>query len=584
MAVTRVPLLVSRFERIAGEVPDRLAVRASDGDLTFADLATESARLATMLRLRGVSRGDRVGVGVPRGCGLVAALLGVWRAGAAYVPMDPRYPADRLRSMAADADVRVLVTSEGISGPGDEAVRAPGAATGPAASDPAYAIFTSGSTGRPKAVEVTQGAVAALVASLETFGAYSAEQRVVAWNASVAFDASVKQWVRVCRGDTVVVVADEDRIDPERLRAVLDRYSVTDLDLTPSHWELLRDMLLRTDRAGGPLRLFMGGEPIPRRTWREIADAGARGVLEGLNLYGPTECTVDATAAWISGAEPHIGTFLPGMRGYVLDGALRPVADGEDGELYLAGPQLALGYVNRQELTAARFVADPFGEPGGRMYRTGDTVRRTPTGMLEFVGRTDDQVKINGYRVEPGEIESVLEEHPALAKVVVRVRHSEEAGGQLVAYCVPRAQAAPTPSELRSHAAGSLPDFMVPARYLILRQLPLTPNGKLDLAALDGAVEPPATEDAAWLPSGDPERLIAGVWSEVLGCGEVTADDDFFALGGSSLLALRVVTRLKEGLGIRIRTRDIYRHPRLSDLAGYAGALPRSPASARSEA
>jgi amino acid adenylation domain-containing protein len=581
------------FERAVRATPHRIAVSGNDGELSFAGLDAETARLAGALMSHGVARGDRVGVCLPRGARLLVALLAVWRAGAAYVPLDPRYPHDRLAFMAGDAAIRVLIAEpgswapEGVRrvAPGDlapGAVRPPAGAAAPspvAASplDPAYLIFTSGTTGRPKAVEVTRGGVASLIAALEELGAYDAVPRVVAWNASVAFDASVQQWARVCRGDTVVVIDEDDRMDPARLRVLLDKHAVTDLDLTPSHWELLRAVLLKPGRNGAVLRLFMGGEPVPERTWRELGDATAGGVLEALNLYGPTECTVDATATWISGDTPHIGATLPGLRGYVLDDRLRQVHGGGSGELYIAGPQLAQGYLNRRELTAARFVADPYGPPGSRMYRTGDVVRRTSAATLQYVGRADRQVKFRGYRVEPSEIEAVLCAHPGLASVAVLVRAHEVSGERLVAYCVPIGPELPPAEELLAHAARQLPDFMVPTDVVALPRLPLTVNGKLDVAALADAWSP-AAGPAGSPPAGDPaasasERLIASVWSEVLGRDQVGADDNFFALGGHSLLAVRAVARLKRDLGVSVAIKDVYQHPRLSDLAGYVDAL-----------
>jgi amino acid adenylation domain-containing protein len=590
--------VLHHFKHAVREAPDRMAVCGRDGELSFAELESRTARLAGALLSRGVARGDRVGVCLPRGSRLVVALLAVWRAGTAYVPLDPRYPHDRLAFMARDAGIRALITEPGSGfrpvGVAfvDPAEPMPDAAVpvlpgdAPSPLDPAYTIFTSGSTGRPKAVETTRGGVASLISALETFGAYGEEPRIVGWNASVAFDASVPQWVRVCRGDTVIVLSEEDRQDPGRLRALLDHYAVTDLDLTPSHWEMLRAALLEPRANGAMLRLFVGGEPVPERTWREIAGAADGRFLEGINLYGPTECTVENTAAWISGKTPHIGGALPGNHVYVLDGELREVSPGGKGELYIAGPQVALGYVNRRGLTATRFVADPFGGPGSRMYRTGDVVRRATAGTLEFVGRADRQVKFRGYRIELGEIESVLRAHPDVASAVVVVRgnngndNDDLPGDRLVAYCVPGTGAALVPARLRAYAARALPDFMVPADFLVLTRFPLTPNGKLDVAALPAAPKPAGPPSAAVAPASSSERLLAGVWSEVLGRERVGLDDDFFALGGHSLLALRAVARLKKDLGLTISVKDVYRYPRLGDLAGHVDALLRARACA----
>jgi amino acid adenylation domain-containing protein len=588
--------LLSRFHQAVRDDPDRTAVRAADGGLSFAELDRATGWLAEALRSRGIGPGDRVGVSLPRGRGLVVALLAVWRTGAAYVPLDPAYPRDRLAFMAEDAGIRLLLAADGSpTGPpflpaGVEVVpvdvrtdHPSSARTDPEvpALAPAYVIYTSGSTGTPKGVEATRGGVASLVSALEAAGMYDAGPRVVAWNASASFDASVQQWVRVCRGDTVVVLDDEHRKEPERLADLLDRYGVTDLDLTPSHWELLRAHLLPPRADGRVLRLFMGGEPVPGHVWGELAAAGERGELEALNLYGPTECTVDATAARITGEQPHIGRPLAGGgQVHLLDEQLRPVPPGTAGEVYIGGPRLAHGYVNRPALTADRFVPDALGGPGARMYRTGDRARLAAEGDLEFLGRVDRQVKIRGFRVELGEIEQVLSAHPGVATTAVLVRDGGAAGDQLVAYCVPAEPVdGPTATalteRLREHAAEALPVFMVPSLYVLLDELPLTPNGKLDTAALPGAREASASAAAGSAPQGEFEKLIADVWSEVLGREGVGAEGDFFALGGHSLMALRVVARLKKHLGLAISVKEVYRYPRLRDLARHVETTNR---------
>ncbi|MFD8544267.1 amino acid adenylation domain-containing protein [Streptomyces sp. NPDC059649] len=577
---------VKRFARVAREHPERIAVRDGAGALTFAELDRRSARLARALAARGIGRGARVGVALPRTARLVVALLGVWRAGAAYVPLDPHYPRARLAFMARDAGIAALLAEEGTplgaaagavvldpDVPDDAEAPEDGLPADPVGGsplDPAYLIYTSGSTGRPKGVEASRGGVAALLAGLEEAGAYPAGPRVVAWNASVSFDASVQQWARVCRGDTVVVLTEEDRKDPARLAAVLDQHAVTDLDLTPSHWELLRGTLAAPRADGRRIRLFMGGEPVPARTWRELAEAAGAGGPEALNLYGPTECTVDATVGWMTGETPHLGDSLPGGRLYVLDEELRPVPEDAEGELYVAGPRLAHGYAGRPALTAERFVADPFGGPGERMYRTGDRVRRLAGGRLAFLGRADRQVKFRGFRIEPGEIEHALVSSEGVGSAAVVVRDDGPAGERLVAYAVPAGGTTPDPARLRDHLASVLPDFMVPSHWVLLDALPLTANGKLDVAALPEPADAAGAPDgAAAEPDGPFEKLIAEVWSEVLGRQRVGADDDFFALGGHSLMALRVVGRLKRNLGVVISVKEVYRHPRLRDLAQH---------------
>jgi amino acid adenylation domain-containing protein len=462
------PDCLARFAGVVCEAPDRQAVRSGDEMLTFAQLDLRIARLAAVLRTQGIGPGDRVGISLPRGVDLVTAPLAAWRVGAAYVPLDPAYPADRLAFMAADAGIATLITAV-----------YPDVQPRPAASDgvitdpdlPAYVIYTSGSTGTPKGVEITRGSVASLLTALEEAGVYTPAPRVVGWNASISFDASVKQLIRVCRGDTVVILADAHRTDPVRLRALLAETGVEDLDLTPTHWEIVREELCEPLAEGRVLRLLMGGEPIPEKTWREIADSD---FLEGVNLYGPTECTVDATAARITGATPHLGASLPGNKVYILDRELCPATDGE---LYIAGPRLARGYLNRPALTAQRFVPDPFS--GGRMYRTGDRARRTSDGLLTSAGRVDRQLKWRGFRVEPAEIEHCLGTHPDVAAAAVVLR-----AGSLIAYVVPRGRNLPGSEQLAEHVLGDLPEFMLPSKFVPLDALPLTANGKLDLAAL----------------------------------------------------------------------------------------------------
>ncbi|GAA1240425.1 hypothetical protein GCM10009665_34110 [Kitasatospora nipponensis] len=586
--------VLTRLYRAAAATPHRLAVQGPDGRLDFAGLLARSAELASGLRALGVGRGDRVGVRVRRGVDWAAAPLAAWRLGAAYVPLDPSYPDERLALIAQDAGLRALVTDAGrpawltalpglaelpvldapvLGAPAPEADHGRAADHGRQAVafvdaeadplDPAYLIYTSGSTGRPKGVEVTRGGVAALVAGLEERGVFVAEPRVVGWNASLSFDASVQQLVRVCRGDSLVVLGEEDRTEPRRLAALLAEHGVQELDLTPSHWRLLAGPLLALATPERPLRLLLGGEPVPERMWRELA--AARGRIGTWNLYGPTECSVDATAVEVSGDHPRLGHPLAGVRAHVLDGELRPAGIGE---LHLAGPGLAAGYAGRPGLTAERFVADPFAADGSRMYRTGDRVRRLPDGGLEFLGRTDRQVKLRGFRVELGEVEERLLAHPAVTVAVAAVRTGPDGDALLVAYYVPVPGAGLEPQELRTHCAAALPDHLVPSALVPLEALPLTANGKLDHAALPAPEDRPQVRGR--VPEGELEELIAGVWAEVLGREAISADDDFFALGGHSLVALRVVSRLKRTAGVVLPTKDVYRYPRLSDLARHA--------------
>ncbi|WP_219822057.1 non-ribosomal peptide synthetase [Streptomyces sp. Ru62] len=567
--------LLDRFRSAVDRCPTRIAVAASDGELDFAQLDLRTRRVAARLGARGAGRGSRVGVCVGRGTGLVVALLGVWRAGAAYVPLDPRYPRLRLERMAAEARLDLLITDGGtaLAPEGVQVVALDEACTrepeadgrpdsAPSPLDPAYVLFTSGSTGTPKGVEITRGGVASLITALEQAGAYAPLPRVVAWNASVGFDASVQQWTRVCRGDTVVVLDDEDRLRPERLADVLEHRRVDDLDLTPSHWEILREVLLTPRTDGRRLRLFMGGEPVPRSTWREIAAATDRGVLEALNLYGPTETTVDATSAPVTGDTPTIGRGLPGGRVHLLDDRLRPVPDGAAGEIFISGDRVANGYAGHPALTAASFVADPFGPPGTRMYASGDQARRRADGTLEYLGRRDRQEKIRGFRVELGEVERVLEGHPDVTTAHAVVRGRGTAQAHLVLYATTAGSAVPA-GELTAFAARVLPDHMLPSAVVVLERMPLTVNGKIDEAALPEPAK--GATGGAEQPSGVAE-VTARVWSEVLGRAQIRPGDDFFALGGHSLTALAAFKQLRDTLDLPLSIRDIYRHPKLADL------------------
>ncbi|GAA3601413.1 hypothetical protein GCM10022223_16400 [Kineosporia mesophila] len=552
---------VRMFLAATRRAPGRPAVLSRREDLTFGEVDRRSARAASALRHEhGVRPGDRVGVHLARGPELIVAFLAIWRAGAAYVPLDPAHPAERLRYLAQDAEPRLVLTRDpaptwaGTAGwvtperlDGAPERGADDERPVPVGS-PAYVIYTSGSTGLPKGVEVSRANVSHLQRALSAAGVYSDTPRVVAWNASMSFDASVQQWARVCRGDTVVVLDDELRQDPAALAAYLEQTGVNDLDVTPSHWQVLEQYVAPVDR---PFRLLIGGEAIPADLWDRLLTRP--GNLDAFNVYGPTECTVDAVAARITAGEPRIGRPLPGMTAHVLDTALRPAGEGE---LYLSGPGLATGYRNRRDLTATRFVADPFGPEGGRMYRTGDRVRYDPGGELVYLGRTDRQVKIRGHRVEPAEIEEAVSRHREVTSTAVQM-----VDDVLVAYYTGEVTVPP----LRHHVAGILPEPLVPASFIRLEQFPLTVSGKIDRDALpapDRGPDPSATALA-----GPTEHLIAEVWAQVLGRSGISATDDFFALGGHSLMALKLVARLKRDHGIAVSSRLVYQHPRLRDLA-----------------
>jgi amino acid adenylation domain-containing protein len=569
--------VLARFTDAVRAAPDRRAVVAGGEELTFAELDARARGIAALLCERGVMPEEVVGVSTARSSDLPASILGVLGAGAAYLPLDPTYPAQRLRLVAADAGVRfVLAGGDGaaslrealgaaavIVDPGD----AEGAASTAPFADPrpeqlAYVIYTSGSTGTPKGVCVTHGGVTNLLAALEARGVAPDAPATVAWNASASFDASVQQWARLARGDTLVVLDDVHRSDPDRLAELLRGEDVDELDLTPSHLAAVLDTL-------PPLRLLVGGEPIRPGLWEVLRARGAT----AFNLYGPTECTVDATVADVGESIlPTIGRPLAGVRAYVLDGWLRRVPEGAYGELYLGGAGVARGYLGQPALTAATFVPDVVAGGGARMYRTGDRARWR-NGRLELAGRLDDQVKVRGYRVELGEVASVLESVPGVADAVV-VQRDEQDGGGLAAYYTAREELAP--AELARALAARLPDFMVPATLTQVDRIPLTDSGKVDRSKLP----PPGGDDAAAAseaatpvsdePSGPIEQLIAEVWAEVLGVDSISANDNFFSLGGHSILAIRVVARLKKRINLSIPMTAVFEYPSVRDLAAYA--------------
>jgi amino acid adenylation domain-containing protein len=576
------------LDRLAEVPADRRAVESGGRALTFGELRAEAARVAAALAERGIGPEHVVALHLPRGVDLVVALVGTLTAGAAYLPVDPRLPSDRRRYLIEAAGADLVIGPPGTGAAVDTVDGVPYVpvdALRPASGDPladgfrpvpvhpdtlAYVIFTSGSTGRPKGVEITRGAATGLLDALESAGIATTDAGRVSWNASPSFDASVQQWVRLCRGDTVVMVDEATRADPALLAALVDESELTDLDLTPSHADpLLEHLAERHDAARGPLTMLIGGEAISPALWRRIAELTDAGVVRAVNLYGPTECTVDATMAPVTaGTGPHIGAVLPGLHFHLLDERLRPVPPGEVGELYLAGPRVGRGYRRRPGLTAERFVAGIDGA-GTRMYRTGDLCRLVD-GRLEYLGRRDGQVKLRGHRLELGEIEAVLAAHPAVVEAVV-VLHDDLWGAPgLVAYA--RTRKTVEPAALRAHADSHLPVYMVPSAVVVLDQFPTTTNGKLDRAALPVPAAPvaPVAGDAAPRddePAGRVEQLIAGIWAHVLGAARIGAEDNFFKLGGHSLLAIKLVAGVRNELGVRLPVKTVYANPRLRDLA-----------------
>ncbi|MFI6650449.1 amino acid adenylation domain-containing protein [Streptomyces sp. NPDC050529] len=573
----------------AVRTPHAVAVRDAHTRLTYAELDARADALATVLRERGAGRENRVAIAAPPSVDTVVAMLAVLRAGAAYLPVDPQYPPARISHMLDDArPVLLLTTSDVHAGlpacdipwlalDGQEA--GPTYPTGPlpdppGPADPAYVIYTSGSTGRPKGVVVSHAALAGHMAWLARHLSITSDDRVLARTSS-SFDASVWElWLPLMNGAEVCVLPDGANTEPRTLVSWMSRFGVTVAQFVPSHLTLVLMEAAHAAPLPGLRAVLCGGEPLPRTLAGDVDELWR---AEVHNLYGPTEATIDATAHRVAGhtnsgqaeGAPYetvpIGRPVDTMRAYVLDSRLRPVPAGVTGELYLSGPNLARGYLDRPGLTAARFVADPFDGAGVRMYRTGDLVRWNRHGLLDYVARADDQVKLRGFRIELGEVEAALLACPGVTAACAVIREDRAGERLLVAYAV-TGDPAPRPVTLRDALAETLPHYTVPGAVVILDDLPLLPNGKVDRRALP---EPSAGSD----PTGGAglhtlqEGLLAGIFADVLQRPLVNPRDSFFDLGGHSLLAMRVVSRIRTVLGAEIAVRTLFEHPTVAGLA-----------------
>jgi amino acid adenylation domain-containing protein len=580
-----------------GLVPDVFAVRAvvdagltavvcGEAAVSYGVLAGRVNRLARWLIAAGVGAGDPVAVLLPRSADSVAVLLAVLAAGAMYVPVDASYPDDRIRFMLADTAPAIVITTAGLArltggarvleldtpraegelaALPDGPVQA-GERRGPLSGrDPAYMIYTSGSTGRPKGVVVTHQGLANLAAfeQREVMApAAAAGRRLRAGLAgTLSFDGSWNMVLWLLAGHELHVLDDDVRRDAHALVGYAREHAIDVIEVTPTYAGLLIEEGL-LDGVNRPRVLALGGEAVSAGLWEQVAQAEG---VTGWNFYGPTECTVDCAVARVTGPRPVIGRPVAGTRAYLLDEWLRPVPAGVPGALYVAGAQVAAGYRGRPELTAQRFVPDPFQGGGGRMYRTGDLARWTRDGQLEFLGRTDDQVKVRGFRIEPAEIAAVLAASPLVAQAAVIVRDSN-----LIAYLTPATTPDGTvpdepldPGELRRYALGRLPAYMVPGAFVTLDVLPLSPNGKLDQAALP---DPEHTAQGRG-PRNQREEALCRMYAELLGREPIGIDDNFFALGGHSLLATRLTSRVRTELGAELSVRAVFQAPTVADLS-----------------
>ncbi|GAA2339978.1 amino acid adenylation domain-containing protein [Dactylosporangium salmoneum] len=551
------------------------AVSDAGGGLTYAELDARSAALAARLVARGVEAGDRVVVHLERGVDVVVAMLGILRAGAAYVAVDTSYPAARRDLMVARSGARLALVAPGWAGTlpagceawaeawAGDAPDAPARPVGPESA--ACVLFTSGTSGTAKAVVLEHAGLVnfATNAALPPLGPGDRMAQV----SSVSFDAfHYEVWCSLAAGAEIVVLPPLRELVLLDLQRELRRRRVTAM-LAPT---MAVSQVVREDReAFAPLRvLATGGDVLPVAAAHDVLGGAFSGTF--VNLYGPTEATTACTAQPLAGLAADAGSVpigrpLDGTSVHLLDAGLEPVPDGEPGELHIGGVGVARGYLDSPAVTARRFRPDPWGAPGGRMYATGDLARRRPDGALEFVGRVDDQVKIRGYRVDPGEVEQLLCRHPDVREAAV-VADGTGTDKLLIAFVVPHETI--VLKDLRAFAAAQVPEFMVPATFVVLGEIPANDHGKRDPERLHELVaEQRQRSDAYAEPQTATERYLASLWEELLATERVGTGDEFFALGGHSLLAFRAQRRIKRELGVELEFRDLLDNSVLGDLA-----------------
>ncbi len=599
-----VPAAGGVHELVAARVgvgPDAVAVTCGGVSLSYGGLEERANRLAQYLRGVGVGAETVVGLCLPPGVGMVVVMLAVWKAGGAWLPLDPGYPPERLGFMLADSQVTVLV-SERAAAQGlaselpagrirtialDDRVVGAAVAAMPAVPPPgvvaagqlAYVIYTSGSTGAPKGVQVTHGGLVNYV--VWAAGGYGVDAgRGAPLHTSLAFDLTVTSVFLPLVTGSAVVVSQPGGV--EGLAAVLREGNAFGLvKVVPGHLVLLRELLSAGELASAAWRLVVGGEALAGADVRSWLEKAPGTVI--VNEYGPTEtvvgcCVFEVTAGQEVPELVPIGAPAAGTRLYVLDRDLRLAPVGVAGELFIGGAQVARGYGGRPGLTAERFVADLFAGDGSRLYRSGDRVRWRADGLLEFLGRADEQVKIRGFRVEPGEVEAALAAHPAVAQAAVAAREDQPGDRRLVAYLVPAdpKEGIPPLSELRAFVGRRLPGFMVPAVFTELASLPLTASGKLDRAALPSPdAARPELAGGYVAPATPAEELLAGIWAQVLGITRVGVTDSFFDLGGHSLLATQVISRVRGVFGVEVALAALFDQPTVAGLAAVVeGTAP----------
>ncbi|MGZ4317494.1 MAG: non-ribosomal peptide synthetase, partial [Gaiellaceae bacterium] len=567
---TCVDLLVAEQ---AKRSPDAVAVECGNERLTFAELERRAASLASYLRTLGVGPDVLVGIALERSTELLVGLLGILKAGGAYVPIDPGYPVERQAYMLEDAAVSVLVTQErlldrvpvGSARPvcidrdWEEIERTPESAE-TLEREPeqlAYVIYTSGSTGRPKGVEIPHRALANFLWAMRECPGLGPEDVLVAVT-TLSFDiAGLELYLPLIVGGRVVIAPPQTSTDPRLLAALIAESSATVMQATPTTWRMLLDSGWR-GRPG--FRALCGGEALPVPLAEELVACG----FEVWNMYGPTETTIWSTVARVHPNEPlTIGRPIGNTSLFILDFRLQPLPAGVAGELHIGGDGVARGYRNRPDLTAERFLPNPFGS--GRIYKTGDLARYRPDGSVEFLGRLDHQVKVRGFRIELGEIETLLARNPGVARAVC-VARDDGSGAELVAYIVPSASPV-SGAQLRRQLSEHLPAYMVPSAIVSLQAFPLTPNGKIDRKALPAPTRERLTDAEVVAPRTSLERRLAEIWERVLGMSPIGVTDNFFDLGLTSLVAAQLFAEIEHEVGGALPLGAIFRAPTIETLA-----------------
>jgi amino acid adenylation domain-containing protein len=555
--------------------PNAIAVEDGSVQVTYGDLDRQANAVAASLIRKGIAPGDAVAISLPRSAQYIAGILGILKAGAAYVPLDTSYPAGRLDVMLRESGAKILIGESTGLAPAIPILSIASCLTEPAgpppalgaATDPAYIMFTSGSTGVPKGVRVLHRGISRLV--INTNYVRFNPSDVVAHASNTSFDAATFEiWGALLHGARLVVIPRETLLAPQELAAFIPRFNISVLFLTtPLFHHLAREI----PGAFGALRyLVAGGDALQPEAARAVLQTAPPAHL--VNGYGPTEVTTFAVCYEVSAVPPGavtipIGRPISNTRAYILDAAFEPVPAGISGELYLGGPGVAAGYVNDPAATAASFIPDLFStDPSDRLYKTGDLARWRDDGVIEFLGRADNQVKIRGFRVEPGEIEAALHLHPRVSQALVVPRADSTGHKQLAAYIVPLPGTPPTAPQLREHLLASLPEYMVPAAFAFLDALPLNANGKVDLTAL--ATQPLAEVEHTHEPPGTwMEASLVDIWESILGRKPIGVTDDFFNLGGHSLLAIRMLAEVEKMTGIKIPPRQLFEDATIRHLA-----------------